>query len=211
MFGFLEGKHDPLAPTSVFYGRVAQCFLITFGIVIFSLTLGTFGYHYCGNVDWLDALVNAAMILTGMGPVDKMETTQGKLFAVFYCLYSGIAFLSLVAILMAPIYHRFQCALRLSTESFNSRIKYWSIPATIFMARSSLSSSGLVFGSGSAPTQKARTMQERCMIESLKVGESGMCWRFTEMPRNHMLVVIGGGSGRGGIGSGSSASSRWKR
>ena len=107
MFGFLEGKHDPLAPTSVFYGRVAQCFLITIGIVIFSLTLGTFGYHYCGNVDWLDALVNAAMILTGMGPVDKMETTQGKLFAVFYCLYSGIAFLSLVAILMAPIYHRF--------------------------------------------------------------------------------------------------------
>ena len=55
----------------------------------------------------MDGLLNAAMILTGMGPVDKMETTSGKLFATVYALYSGIAFLTMIAILMAPVLHRF--------------------------------------------------------------------------------------------------------
>lgn len=107
MFRFLEGKYQPLAPLQVFYSRVVQCFLITLVIVAFSLALGTVGYHYFGDLDWLDALLNASMILTGMGPVTPMTTPAGKLFSVFYCLFSGIAFLSLVAILMAPIYHRF--------------------------------------------------------------------------------------------------------
>ena len=107
MFGFLERKHDPLAPMRVFYNRLVQCFLLTLVVVGFSLTMGTLGYHYFGDLEWLDALMNASMILTGMGPIDPMKTSAGKLFAIFYCLYSGIAFLSLVAILIAPVYHRF--------------------------------------------------------------------------------------------------------
>lgn len=107
MFKLFEGKYQPLAPLRVFYNRVVQGFLITLAIVAFSLALGTVGYHYAGDLGWLDALLNAAMILTGMGPVTPMTTTAGKLFSVFYCLFSGIAFLSLVAILMTPIYHRF--------------------------------------------------------------------------------------------------------
>jgi hypothetical protein len=116
MFRILEGKYQPLAPLRVFYSRIAKAFLLTLGVVGFSLILGTVGYHYLGDLGWLDALLNASMILTGMGPTDQMKTEQGKLFAVFYCLYSGIAFLSLVAILMAPIYHRFLHRFNLDEE-----------------------------------------------------------------------------------------------
>ena len=116
MFKFLEGKYQPLAPLRVFYNRIVQCFLITLVIIAFSLALGTVGYHYAADLDWLDALLNAAMILTGMGPVTPMTTTGGKLFSVFYCLFSGIAFLSLVAILITPIYHRFLHRFHLDEE-----------------------------------------------------------------------------------------------
>ncbi len=78
--------------------------------------MGAFGYHYFGKLGWLDAFLNSSMILTGMGPVDRMETPEGKIFSMFYCLYSGIAFLSLVAILLAPIYHRFLHRFNLDEE-----------------------------------------------------------------------------------------------
>jgi len=64
------------------------------------------GYHYFGLLPWIDALLNASMILTGMGPVDPMRSTAGKLFATFYALYSGIAFLTMMAVLLAPVIHR---------------------------------------------------------------------------------------------------------
>ena len=77
------------------------------GIVVFSLVLGSVGYHRLGGLPWIDSLLNASMILAGMGPVDPLRTTAAKLFASFYALYSGIAFLTMVAILMAPLLHRF--------------------------------------------------------------------------------------------------------
>ncbi len=107
MFGFLERKHEPIAPATVFYRRVVRALWLTIAIISFSLALGACGYHYFGDLEWLDAVLNAAMILTGMGPVNPMTTPGGKLFSIFYCLYSGIAFLSLVAIVLTPIYHRF--------------------------------------------------------------------------------------------------------
>jgi len=116
MFSFLEGKYEPLAPLRVFYNRLVQCFLLTLVIVGFSLVLGTVGYHYSEGLSWLDSLVNAAMILTGMGPTSPMTSVPGKLFSVFYCLYSGLAFLSLVAILVTPICHRFVHQFHLSEE-----------------------------------------------------------------------------------------------
>jgi len=116
MFRFLEGKYQPLAPRRVFFSRVVQCFLLTLAIIAFSLALGTVGYHYTEGLSWLDSLLNASMILTGMGPADPMKSDSGKVFAIFYCLYSGIAFLSLVAILIAPIYHRFLHRFNLDEE-----------------------------------------------------------------------------------------------
>jgi hypothetical protein len=103
----LERKDSPLAPFKLFFWRLGRNFVATLGIVAFSLTLGSCGYHYLGGVGWVDGFLNASMILTGMGPVDRMETTPGKLFAAFYALYSGLAFLTMVAVLITPIYHRF--------------------------------------------------------------------------------------------------------
>jgi hypothetical protein len=102
-----EHKSEPLLPKSQFYSRMARSVAAVAGIVAFSLLLGSAGYHYCGDVPWIDALLNASMILTGMGPVDPMKTVAAKLFATFYALYSGIAFLTVVAVLMAPLFHRF--------------------------------------------------------------------------------------------------------
>jgi hypothetical protein len=103
----LERKHQPLAPFAVFIRRLARNFTASLGIVVVSLALGTCGYCYFGELPFEDGFLNASMILTGMGPVDRMTTSAGKLFAAFYALYSGLAFLSMVAVLIAPIYHRF--------------------------------------------------------------------------------------------------------
>jgi hypothetical protein len=102
-----ENKSKPLLSRRRFYGRLARSVAAVVGIVAFSLFLGSAGYHYLGDLPWIDALLNASMILTGMGPVDPMKTAAAKLFATFYALYSGIAFLTIVAVLMAPLFHRF--------------------------------------------------------------------------------------------------------
>jgi hypothetical protein len=102
-----ENKFEPLAPRKVFVTRIVFSFLITLFVIAASLGVGTLGYHLFGELTWIDSLLNAAMILTGMGPVDPMKSVPGKLFATFYCLFSGIVFLTLMAIILAPIYHRF--------------------------------------------------------------------------------------------------------
>jgi hypothetical protein len=101
-----EHKDEPLLSRFQFYGRLARAFGVSLLIVGGSLLLGMTGYHYFAALPWIDALQNSAMILTGMGPVDPMPTTTAKLFASFYALYSGIAFLSMMAVLLAPIIHR---------------------------------------------------------------------------------------------------------
>ncbi len=101
-----ETRYDPLLPRARFLARMGRSFGVTLLIVAFSLLLGGAGYHYFGRLPWIDAVLNAAMILTGMGPVDPLRSTAGKLFATFYCLYSGIAFLTMMAVLLAPVLHR---------------------------------------------------------------------------------------------------------
>ncbi len=102
-----EGNHLPLAPLSIFIRRVIYNLALGFAIILFSLGLGMIGYRYYGNMNWVDAYENAAMILSGMGPVDSMKTVEGKIFAGTYALFSGIVFLVVIAIIMAPIFHRF--------------------------------------------------------------------------------------------------------
>lgn len=102
-----ESKRERVAPWSVFVVRMLYSLAMSLAVIALSLGIGTWGYHVFGGLEWIDALLNAAMILTGMGPVNPMLTTGGKLFAVFYCLFSGIVFLSLMAIILAPVYHRF--------------------------------------------------------------------------------------------------------
>jgi len=75
--------------------------------IILSLAIGAVGYHATEGLGWPDATLNAAMILTGMGPVHPMETAAGKTFATVYAIYSGVAFLSSVAVLLGPVVQRF--------------------------------------------------------------------------------------------------------
>jgi hypothetical protein len=102
-----EHHRQPLLPYSLFVRRLIKSFLTALGFIVLSLLLGAVGYHYTEGLSWLDATLNASMILGGMGPVDVLRTSAGKVFASFYALYSGIAFLTTAAILLAPVIHRF--------------------------------------------------------------------------------------------------------
>ena len=74
--------------------------------MVFSIGIGVLGYHYIGELKWIDSIYNASMILTGMGPVNEMKTNAAKLFASIYAIFSGVIFLSTVAIFFAPFAHR---------------------------------------------------------------------------------------------------------
>jgi len=102
-----ERHHEPLLPHRAFLRRqirFAGCALL---IVLGSLGLGVLGYHFAEGLEWLDALVNASMILFGMGPVDTLRTAAGKWFASFYAMFSGVAFITVVGVVFAPLFHRF--------------------------------------------------------------------------------------------------------
>ena len=101
-----ENKKKDLLPFPLFIWRVVRYFFYTLFLIGISLVIGMLGYHYLAHLEWLNAFYNASMILTGMGPVAEMTTTSAKLFSSFYALFSGIIFLSTIAIFFAPIAHR---------------------------------------------------------------------------------------------------------
>ncbi len=103
----LEHRHQPLLPFHEFRRRMAAYSAVACALIAVSLGIGTVGYHAFGRLPWVDSLLNASMILTGMGPVDPMRSTAGKLFASAYALFSGVAFLTIVGVLLAPVVHRF--------------------------------------------------------------------------------------------------------
>lgn len=102
-----ETKHQPLLPKHKFYKRMLHNLFLGMMLVFGSLLLGMVGYHHFENLSWIDAYANAAMILSGMGPLNPLATEQGKLFAGTYALYSGIVFLAAMVIVFAPVFHRF--------------------------------------------------------------------------------------------------------
>jgi hypothetical protein len=102
-----ERKEEPLASPETFVRRLVLNGLIGVLLLAFSLGIGMLGYHFLESLSWIDSLLNASMILGGMGPVDPMRTNAGKIFASFYALYSGVILLASVGILIAPIFHRF--------------------------------------------------------------------------------------------------------
>ena len=102
-----EHKSRPLLPTHLFYQRMLFSFLLGLLLVAVSLVVGMLGYHHFEQMSWIDAFVNAAMILSGMGPMLPITTYGGKLFAGIYAIYSGIALISIAGIIFAPVYHRF--------------------------------------------------------------------------------------------------------
>jgi hypothetical protein len=101
-----EHRSEPLLPRQLFIRRLFRHGLIGAAVIACSLAIGILGYRLSAGFSWLDSLLNASMILGGMGPVNPLTTTAGKLFASFYALFAGIAFLATVGILIAPIAHR---------------------------------------------------------------------------------------------------------
>ena len=102
-----EHHKQPLVSRRVFYRRVLKHGLIAGMIILACLLIGIAGYHYSAGLSWLDSLHNAAMILGGMGLVDPVHSTGGKIFSSFYALFSGVIFITNFGIILAPAAHRF--------------------------------------------------------------------------------------------------------
>jgi hypothetical protein len=102
-----EHHRQPLVDRRAFARRVLRYVALSSAIILGSLAIGVTGYHYTEGLPWLDALLNASMILGGMGPVDAVHTTAGKWFASFYALFSGMVLLVAAGVLIAPVFHRF--------------------------------------------------------------------------------------------------------
>ena len=111
-----EHRREPLLSRREFVSRQARWLVFSLFILGFSIGIGIIGYHVFGRLAWIDSFLNASMILTGMGPVDHLDTSAGKMFAAFYALFSGVAFLTFVGVLFAPVYHRFLHSFHIDTE-----------------------------------------------------------------------------------------------
>lgn len=101
-----ENKNEPLAAKGVFLNRMLKSLLAATVILAVCLSIGVVGYHYTAQMTWIDALHNASMILSGMGPVVTINTTAGKLFSSAYALFSGVAFITNIGVILAPAAHR---------------------------------------------------------------------------------------------------------
>jgi hypothetical protein len=107
----MENKN--ILPPKEFAKRVFKYAIFSICLLVFSLGIGTYGYHFYGKLNYIDSFYNASLILTGMGPVDAMETNAAKLFASFYAIFSGVIFLSTVAIFFSPFAHRIMHMLKI--------------------------------------------------------------------------------------------------
>src|SRR6267143_2111279 len=101
-----ERRHDQLAPRSVFVKRVIASLAVALGLICVALLIGIAGYHYIAGFNWIDSLLEASMILGGMGPIKELPSDTAKVFASIYALFSGIIFIGVMGIILAPVVHR---------------------------------------------------------------------------------------------------------
>ena len=112
----MKSVNRNILPRKAFLKRVVRYSLFSISLLAISLLIGTLGYHYLAGLGWLDSFYNASMILTGMGPVDGLTTPTAKVFASLYALFSGVIFLSIVAVFFAPFAHRLMHLLHVDPE-----------------------------------------------------------------------------------------------
>ena len=93
-------------PVGHFLGRMVRHAAAAIALILGSLAIGVWGYHHFEALPWLDAFLNASMILGGMGPVNPIGTDAGKLFAGTYALYSGLVFIAVAGLVLTPAVHR---------------------------------------------------------------------------------------------------------
>lgn len=102
-----------ILPPKEFAKRVFNYAVFSLSLLSLSIGIGILGYHYIGELKWIDSIYNASLILAGMGPVDVLISDSAKLFASIYAIFSGVVFLSTVAIFFAPFAHRLMHLLRI--------------------------------------------------------------------------------------------------
>ncbi|MFZ2314322.1 MAG: hypothetical protein WAW86_01510 [Gammaproteobacteria bacterium] len=102
----MEKFHQGLAPKKIFFYRVLWSTGLGTAFLCAALFVGMLGYHFLEHMSWVDAYANAAMILSGMGPLVPLSSTSGKIFAGTYALFSGLVFIMVMGIIFAPIVHR---------------------------------------------------------------------------------------------------------
>lgn len=113
-----ESKNQELVSRSRFLRRMVLSLALSGALITLGLVVGTLGYHHFARLDWMDAFLNASMILTGMGPVGVLTTTGAKLFASLFALFSGLVFISAVTIIVAPVLHRLLHKFHLDDDDF---------------------------------------------------------------------------------------------
>lgn len=114
-----EHKTKPLASRRVFFNRILWFVFFGLAFIFISLSIGAWGYAHYAGLNAIDAYYNASMILTGMGPVAALNNNAAKVFATIYSIYSGVAFLTSVGIMFAPLTHRLFHFLHLELDKNN--------------------------------------------------------------------------------------------
>jgi hypothetical protein len=112
-----EHRKAPLLPRQAFFARLARSVGLGLVMIAVSLGIGMMGYHTFENMPWVDAFANAAMILSGMGPLTTLQTSSGKLFSGFYALFSGLVFIVIIGLVFAPVVHRFLHKFHLESDT----------------------------------------------------------------------------------------------
>ena len=121
MLDSLESRTEPLAPISVFLRRFLKFVAVAGAVVAVALGVGILGYHYIAKFSWIDSLLNASMILGGMGPLGDLPNDAAKLFASAYALFSGLMFISITGILLTPFAHRTLHVFHLDEEDLDKK------------------------------------------------------------------------------------------
>jgi ABC-type phosphate transport system permease subunit len=111
-----EHHKAPLISRPEYYRRLVNSGVIGLAVLAGGWLIGILGYRLTEGMPWVDAILNAAMILGGMGPVDTLHSTASKLFASFYAIFSGVIFLAVIGIMAAPVYHRFMHRFHLESD-----------------------------------------------------------------------------------------------
>ncbi|HYW70939.1 MAG TPA: hypothetical protein VE961_07895 [Pyrinomonadaceae bacterium] len=101
-----ERRRDRLAPISIYFQRILASLAIAIVLIFIALCVGLAGYHFIAGFNFVDSLLEASMILGGMGPVHDLQSDAAKLFASIYALFSGVIFIALMGIILAPVAHR---------------------------------------------------------------------------------------------------------
>jgi len=101
-----ERRHEKLAPISVYVQRIAGSLALAVALMAIALSIGIVGYHFIAGFNFVDSLLEASMILGGMGPVRELPNDTAKIFASIYALFSGVIFIALMGIILAPTAHR---------------------------------------------------------------------------------------------------------